>query len=198
MATYKAEAIVMPNGDEFVPDENVFVAEYGVTTYAELEAAQAEGKALFCCVPEFGFVYPLTEFEGDFYFSIVTGNREYWRNCALAGWTNGGQTVLGCTTNNTITPSSSYFLPVTRGINETISKSTIQFGNATTSYLSNKGTWQSIPVLSVNGSTGDVNGLQTTANLVTSVSSASTDSQYPSAKLFYDTVGDIETLLAAI
>ena len=39
---------------------------------------------------------------------------------------------------------------------------------------------------------------QTQANLVTSVSSSSTDSQYPSAKLFYDTVGDIETLLASI
>lgn len=36
---------------------------------------------------------------------------------------------------------------------------------------------------------------QTKSNLVTSVSSSSTDTQYPSAKLFYDTVGDIETLL---
>lgn len=43
-----------------------------------------------------------------------------------------------------------------------------------------------------------VTGLQTTGNLVTSVSSSSTDSQYPSAKLFYDTVGNIETLLASI
>lgn len=43
-----------------------------------------------------------------------------------------------------------------------------------------------------------VTGLQTTANLVTSVSASSTDSQYPSAKLLYDTVGNIETLLAAI
>ena len=39
---------------------------------------------------------------------------------------------------------------------------------------------------------------QSTGNLVTSVSSASTDAQYPSAKLFYDTVGDIETLLQAL
>ena len=39
---------------------------------------------------------------------------------------------------------------------------------------------------------------QTTSNLVTSVSSASTDSQYPSAKLFYDTCGDIETLINAL
>ena len=40
--------------------------------------------------------------------------------------------------------------------------------------------------------------MQTTGNLVTSVSSSSTDSQYPSAKLLYDTVGNIETLLASI
>ena len=39
---------------------------------------------------------------------------------------------------------------------------------------------------------------QTTSNLVTSVSSSSTDAQYPSAKCVYDLVGDIETLLASI
>jgi hypothetical protein len=41
----------------------------------------------------------------------------------------------------------------------------------------------------------EIANMQTTTNLVTSVSSASTDSQYPSAKLLYDTVGNIETLL---
>ena len=40
--------------------------------------------------------------------------------------------------------------------------------------------------------------VQSTTNLVTSVSSASTDAQYPSAKLFYDTCGDIETLINAL
>ena len=44
----------------------------------------------------------------------------------------------------------------------------------------------------------DIANMQTTTNLVTSVSSASTDSQYPSAKLFYDTCGDIETLINAL
>lgn len=43
--------------------------------------------------------------------------------------------------------------------------------------------------------TASLGNYQTKANLVTSVSSASTDSQYPSAKLFYDTCGDIETLI---
>lgn len=39
---------------------------------------------------------------------------------------------------------------------------------------------------------------QSVSNLVTSISSASTDSQYPSAKCVYDLVGDIETLLSQI
>ena len=41
-------------------------------------------------------------------------------------------------------------------------------------------------------------GYQTTSNLVTSVSSISTDSQYPSAKCVYDIIGDIETLLSQV
>ncbi len=43
-----------------------------------------------------------------------------------------------------------------------------------------------------------LSGYQTTANLVTSVSSSSTDSQYPSAKCVYDIVGDVETLINAL
>ena len=54
------------------------------------------------------------------------------------------------------------------------------------------------PVTSVNGSTGAITGLQTTSNLVTSVSGSSTDSQYPSAKLFYDTIGNVETILQTL
>ena len=45
---------------------------------------------------------------------------------------------------------------------------------------------------------GAISNMQVTTNLVTSVSSSSTDSQYPSAKLFYDTCGDIETLINAL
>ena len=43
-----------------------------------------------------------------------------------------------------------------------------------------------------------LNGKQTTSNLVTSISSSSTDTQYPSAKCVYDIVGDIETLLQGV
>ena len=43
-----------------------------------------------------------------------------------------------------------------------------------------------------------VSGKEDTTNKVTSLSSSSTDTQYPSAKCVWDLVGDIETLLAAI
>lgn len=43
-----------------------------------------------------------------------------------------------------------------------------------------------------------LNGKESTTNKVTSLSSSSTDTQYPSAKCVYDLVGDIETLLAAL
>ena len=43
-----------------------------------------------------------------------------------------------------------------------------------------------------------ISSMQTTTNLVTSVSAQSTDTQYPSAKCVYDIVGDIETLLQGV
>ena len=46
--------------------------------------------------------------------------------------------------------------------------------------------------------TPSLSGYQTTANLVTSISSLTTDSQYPSAKCVYDIIGDVETLLSQV
>lgn len=43
-----------------------------------------------------------------------------------------------------------------------------------------------------------ISGKQDVSNLVTSISSSSTDTQYPSAKCVYDIVGDIETALHTI
>lgn len=43
-----------------------------------------------------------------------------------------------------------------------------------------------------------ITSMQTTSNLVTSISSSSTDTQYPSAKCVYDIVGNIETLLQGV
>ena len=66
-----------------------------------------------------------------------------------------------------------------------------------TKFLKGNGTFSQVAYSEISG-TPSLSGYQTTANLVTSVDSSSTDSQYPSAKLFYDTCGDIETLINAL
>jgi len=69
-------------------------------------------------------------------------------------------------------------------------------GNIT---ISGGGSYTAGTGIDITGDVISVNGtVQTTGNLVTSISSASTNTQYPSAKCVYDIVGDIETLLGDI
>ena len=78
------------------------------------------------------------------------------------------------------------------------SKIVAKIPTATSDLTNDSGFITNAGVTSFNGSTGAVTGLQTTSNLVTSVSSSSTNSQYPSAKLLYDTVGDVESILQTL
>lgn len=77
-------------------------------------------------------------------------------------------------------------------------------------FLKGDGTWAATPTPTVDQSYNSASsnaqsgvaiagaGFQTTSNLVTSLSNASTDTQYPSAKCVYDIVGNIETLLQGV
>ena len=58
--------------------------------------------------------------------------------------------------------------------------------------------WAAINSGITSGDVSSLASMQTTSNLVTSISSLSTDTQYPSAKCVYDLVGDIETALNTI
>lgn len=49
--------------------------------------------------------------------------------------------------------------------------------------------WENVPTPS---------GVEMTSNKVTSLSNASTDTQYPSAKCVYDLIGDVESILATL
>ncbi len=99
--------------------------------------------------------------------------------------------ITGKPTFATVATSGSY--------NDLTDKPTIPVVPTNVSAFTNDaGYLTSAPVTSVNGQTGEVTGLQTTGNKVTSLSSSSTDTQYPSAKCVYDLVGNIETLLASI
>ena len=62
-------------------------------------------------------------------------------------------------------------------------------------YIYLNGAWQSSSSI---GSPQDISGKEDKTNKVTSISSASTHTQYPSAKCVYDIVGNIEALLTAI
>ena len=91
----------------------------------------------------------------------------------------------------TVSETTLATVATTGDYNDLINKPTIP---TTTSSVTDGST----AALTSGGAYTALQGYQTTANLVTSVSSSSTDSQYPSAKLFYDTVGAIETLLSQI
>lgn len=114
--------------------------------------------------------------------STINGNALLALNCPQAGsnyvgfryWANINIVAPRPAVNGT------YFIPVN-----------ITNGNTTVT-ATNTGT------VDISSLMPSLSGYQTTANLVTSVSSSSTDSQYPSAKLFYDTCGDIETLINAL
>ena len=64
-----------------------------------------------------------------------------------------------------------------------------QYGNAGNGAFIGKGTLENV----ITGK-----NLETSNNKVTSISSASTDTQYPSAKCVYDIVGNIETILETL
>lgn len=76
----------------------------------------------------------------------------------------------------------------------TTSGDKVTSGNATSGQVltadgNGNASWSSVPSPS---------GVEVTTNKVTSLSSSSTDTQYPSAKCVYDMIGDVESLLTAI
>jgi hypothetical protein len=94
-------------------------------------------------------------------------------------------------------------------VDETETTTEITLANVATtgSYndLSNKPTIPTVPT-NISAFTNDsgyitssaLTGYEQTSNKVTSISSSSTNTQYPSAKCVYDIVGDIETLINAL
>lgn len=92
----------------------------------------------------------------------------------------------GYTTNTGTVTSVNSVSPVNGNVTLSIPTTTSSVTSGSTAALTSGGAYTALQ------------SYQTTANLVTSVSSSSTDNQYPSAKLFYDTCGDIETLINAL
>lgn len=123
-------------------------------------------------------------------FDTTNGDYSFYDTYAVTEMFNTARASVVTSFNNQV-GDITYTAPVTSVNNKTgavsLTASDVGALASNTSYVS-----------SVNGSSGAVTNIQTTTNLVTSISSSSTDTQYPSAKCVYDLVGDIETLLSAI
>lgn len=142
-------------------------------------------------LPTGGYTIDITKDENGYVVASWTDEgvpvSKYKATLDAASWTDG---VSVQTTTNLVTTVSS-------------SSTDTQYPSAKCVYdaLSSKADTSSLATVATSGSYADLSnkpnlsGYQTTSNLVTTVSASSTDSQYPSAKLFYDTVGNIETIL---
>lgn len=122
-------------------------------------------------------------------------------------------TALGFTPYNSSNPNGyqenviesikvngSALTPTNKAVDITVPSAVTESTVSGWGFTKNTGTVTSVNNISpIGGNVSiDLSVYQTTANLVTSVSSSSTDTQYPSAKCLYDLVGDVETLINAL
>lgn len=120
-------------------------------------------------------------FDGDYWRFVCQGYRQEYSAMSVSEGTTGTKTTARSV-------RADYLKQIIQGTTLTgLSTSTNSAVVATDSITIGIGKLQA-----------QVNTKQSISNLVTSVSSSSTDSQYPSAKLFYDTCGDIESAINTI
>ena len=122
-----------------------------------------------------------------------------------SGYTSNTGTVTSVNNTSPVNGNVTLSIPTVNDATLTIQ----QNGTAVATFTANSSSNQTANI-TVPTDTGDltngagyitssaISNMQTTTNLVTSVSSSSTDSQYPSAKLFYDTCGNITALINAL
>lgn len=128
---------------------------------------------------------------------VDTTSSQTLSNKTVAGLNNTGDYKIG-SSNSTIASVSGTAL--TLG-NSSLSVNIAGSGTRPTYNSNSLALYDDVPttyVSSVNGDSGAITNVEKTTNKVTSISSSSTDTQYPSAKCVYDLVGDIDTLLTAL
>lgn len=153
----------------------VFWATRGTTTYAEVLAAYNAGKLV--CVNHNGVVFVLSSYNStDSEFLFASCDEEFhiaflYLHSEDDEWESVGTPLAG-----TVSPT---FTGTPKAPTAATGTNTTQI--ATTAFVQ-----------------GEISGKENTSNKVTSLSSSSTDTQYPSAKCVYDMIGDIESVLDQI
>lgn len=175
MATYEIDGITMPDGNEFNFTQELFPCTYGVTTYTEIVNAIAEGKLPVLRYNDLTYIC-LFIYDDDSvarFFSCQDAGTIYQIEVVGSTWTVNNWKAYAYPGGNGVSPSSSFYLTMatTSGV---IQRSAIQFGSSTTKYLSQKGTWESIPSTAASvgalpddttyAASGSVGGAATVAN----------------------------------
>lgn len=154
---------------------DIYIASYGVTTFTDIQTAYNDGKLVFCddhnglfiplhSVNSSSIVFQMQE--GKYTRDYVVRNADQWSNYST-DILNGYATQTWVNNKGYITGITS--TDVTNALGYTPYNSTNPNGYITSSALS---------------------GYEQTSNKVTSISSSSTDTQYPSAKCVYDEFAD--------
>ena len=170
------KVLKVDSGAWTVDYDGLFIASYGSTTFNDIKTAYLNNKVVYCRAssntdPASGSQLRMAflAYVGTSTTAPTSFEFQYYRSVNTHTINQQGDQVFVYTIN-----SSGTWSVVTR---EATAK--IVAGTGLTGSYSND-------VLTING------------NLVTSISSTSTDTEYPSAKCMYDIIGDVETLLAAI
>ena len=150
--TYTAAEVGALPDTTIIPEDKVFIATYGTTTYADTLAAYNAGKLIFAVfnnsAADGKTIFPLTrktasffQFEGRYLNGLAAK-----RTCQLSssGWTT---TWLQGDTITRVVDIASGDKLIIRDVddNSTMKSASLTFGTETNQYLANNGTWQTIP-----------------------------------------------------
>ena len=134
----------------------VFIAEYNVTTYAELQAAYEDGQILICKYMSNN----LTVYSALYAYLVGNGFRfnvrgldpdlqSYTFNCLQrTGWSMSAAPYNAITSVGTVESGDYLAFVDSNGLNRLTRSNSLTFGTDPTKYLANDGTWRSVPDLS--------------------------------------------------
>lgn len=205
-------------------DESVFVAEYNVTSNADLLTAYNAGKAIFAVYNHvvyglssytvgtdnptniFRFYAPDTGLKAkEVLCQLQNGTTTVWQNSLVTSSIGNINSDGDITTTATI--ASGDRLVINDESASKLNNSSITFGTNSTQYLANNGTWQNIPtapVTSVNSKTGavnltasDVGALPDTTEIPDSTSDLTNDSNFVSDANYVHTDNNFTDTLEA-
>lgn len=210
--SYTAAEVGALSSDTVIPEDNVFIAVYNSTTYADTLAAYNANKLIFGVIDNGTgngkLILPLTrytnsmfQFEGQYLAGLT---RRSFLTLQASGWSKSDTYGNVVTRTKDIASGDALLIrdnDTSSSNRGTIKASTISFGTDATQYLASNGTWQSIPTIptDVSAFTNDAGYLTSyteTDPTVPSWAKQASKPTYTAAEVGATTTSDVNTLIA--